>query len=232
MTSESAYFARLSQELMTHHDEQKTLELICRRVLDVVGGARWASLTVRRRRGRLTTLASTDPLAAQADALQHELGEGPCLDSAINDRAHLVKSTANDARWPSWGPRAAELGIASMLSLQLSSDALDTAQDPLGAINVFAATEDAFDDVMVDRALVYAVHAANALSSARLVTTLSEAVSARHQVGIAQGLLMAAHDIDADRAFTRLQEYSSHRNLKLREVAREVVETGDLPERE
>lgn len=228
--SEIAYFARISQELLEIHDEQAAVEEICRRALEVVEPVACASVTVRRRRGRLQTLASTHPRAARADALQHELGQGPCLETALTGMPFLVSSTAEDGRWPRWGRSVAEQGIGSMLSVELAATALDEGQDPLGALNLYADRALAFTERDVERALVFGVHAANALAVARLVTTLGEAIEARHHVGLAQGVLVHRHGIDPDTAFERLRDFSSQRNLKLREVASHVVAEGELPE--
>ena len=43
-----------------------------------IPGADFVSITVHRRDDSMVTVASTNPLAKQADALQYELREGPC----------------------------------------------------------------------------------------------------------------------------------------------------------
>ena len=100
---DSAWFARLSQDLMADLDPATTLERVCRRALEVVPTADFAANTVRLRRGRLRTQGHTHDLALQCDVLQYELGEGPCVESALEDEAFLVRSTGDDPRWPRWG---------------------------------------------------------------------------------------------------------------------------------
>jgi AmiR/NasT family two-component response regulator len=49
-------------------------------------------------------------------------------------------------------------------------------------------------------------------------------------VGQAQGILMERERITADRAFDVLRRVSQHMNIKLREVAETLVETGESPD--
>src|SRR5690606_1129343 len=109
--------------------------------------------------------ANTSPLARTADELQQELGEGPCLDAIDTATTYVVPDASTDPRWPHWGPCVAELGIRSVLSVQLSTETGN-----LGALNFYATRADAFndDDVMV--AEIFAEHAALALESAQVVT--------------------------------------------------------------
>ena len=53
--------------------------------------------------------ASTDARVAQADALQYELDEGPCLAAAATGELVRVDDLTTDPRWPRWarGRRAA-----------------------------------------------------------------------------------------------------------------------------
>ncbi|MGB3954190.1 MAG: ANTAR domain-containing protein [Brooklawnia sp.] len=53
-------------------------------------------------------------------------------------------------------------------------------------------------------------------------------MSARDVIGQAKGILMERMKIPPDRAFDVLRSSSQHLNLKLREVARRLAETGEL----
>src|SRR3546814_20649830 len=59
---------------------------------------------------------------------------------------------------------------------------MDADRDPLGAINIYARKVDAFATADLARAKLFAIHAANALTTAQQVSTLSDAVEARHQL--------------------------------------------------
>ncbi|MBC7633708.1 ANTAR domain-containing protein, partial [Aeromicrobium sp.] len=46
----------------------------------------------------------------------------------------------------------------------------------------------------------------------------------------AQGILMGRFGIDADRAFSILRRYSQDKNVKLTDVARDLIITMELPD--
>ena len=221
----SAVFAALAAELQQEPDEALTSRAIVTRLRELVPEADKVSLTIRTPRNLHKTLASSDPVAEEADALQYEVGEGPCL--AIADTGGWLRSgdVGIDPRWPTWGPRAADLGIASLLAVAVTDPDV-----PLGALNLYSARPGAFADRdLVDLALVYAVHATTALSSARRASTLETAVSSRHVIGMAQGIAMERYGIDRHQSFELLRRLSSTTNVKLRDVADHIVETRSIP---
>ena len=220
-----AVFAALAAELQQEPDEAVTSRAIVTRMRELVPEADKVSLTIRTSRNRHKTLASSDPVAEEADALQYALGEGPCLE--ITDTGGWLRSggVESDSRWPVWGPRAAEMGVRSLLSV-----AVTDRDEPLGALNLYSGERSGFADRdVVDLALVYAVHATNALSSARRAATLQTAVSSRHVIGMAQGIAMERYGIDQHQSFELLRRLSSTTNVKLRDVAAQIVQTRSIP---
>lgn len=53
---------------------------------------------------------------------------------------------------------------------------------------------------------------------------LADAAEGRHLIGMAQGLVMAKSDCNEDESFSLLRRASSRENLKVREIARRMVE--------
>lgn len=210
---------------MADAQEVDTLKAVVDRAVDVVPGCDWASVTVRRRGQRLETLASSTQFPEDCDQLQYELGEGPCADAVWEADSYLSHDIGGDPRWPRWGPRVAELGVGSILAIRLMTE-----QETIGALNLYGARKHAYDEDAVDHATVFTAHAANALGTARLVSGLETAMMSRHQIGIAQGILMSTYGLTVDQAFDVLRRYSSHRNIKLRTVAEQVVRCGGLPD--
>ncbi len=98
---------------MADPDEQPTLQTVAERAVAIVPGCEFASVSLRRRRGRVETTASTSELASACDALQYELGEGPCLEAVWDGDSYLAEDIATDPRWPRWGPRVAAHGRRS-----------------------------------------------------------------------------------------------------------------------
>ena len=221
----AALFARLSRRLMELGPESPTLQHVADGAVEVVPAAELCGVSLRRRRHRVQTGAATSPLARWCDELQYDLGEGPCVEAVWEDESYLTRDTRTDSRWPRWGPQVADAGVGSVLSIRLA-----TSTETLGAINMYARSHDAFGQDDVDLALIYGVHATNAMSSAQLVTGLQTAMQTRHLIGIAQGVLMERYDLSQDQSFDVLRRYSSDLNVKLRDLAEQVVAGRGLPD--
>jgi GAF domain-containing protein len=216
--------ARVSTELSANLSEEPTVHRVCEHVVELVPGCEMASVTLRRR-DTWDSLGATDPLAQEADGLQYTLEEGPCLESSTHEEVLVSNHLSTEDRWPRWGPAAAARGVHSIASVPLGFG-----EDLLGALNLYARHEDAFDDESRELAVLYGMHAANAIRAAKLVSGLETALSSRHRIGIAQGVLMQRYSLSEYAAFDVLRRVSSRTNRKLRDVAEQVVATGDLPE--
>jgi transcriptional regulator with GAF, ATPase, and Fis domain len=179
----------------------------------------------------VTTPAHTNPLVIEADALQHRAGEGPCLDAIAHRMVFYAEDLSGDLRWPTFCPQAAAVGIRSILALPLSSDSL------LGALNLYARFPLAFGVLDRAKAAILASLASLALSVAqshqdeeRRSDSFQAALSTRELIGEALGILMERERITADQAFDILRRASQHLNVKLREVAQDLVDTGVNPD--
>jgi GAF domain-containing protein len=221
----ASFFAEVSRELMEVAEERPTLQSVVERAVEVVPPCDWATVTLRRRRNRTETVASTAEIASAADQLQYDLGEGPCLAAVHQAEPHLSNHLRDSREWPRWGPRAAELGVHSLLGIQLS-----TPDEVLGALNLYAGEPAAFGAEDIDIAVIYATHATNALTAARIASGLRTALHSRHMIGVAQGILMQVYDLSMEQSFELLRRYSSHTNTRLSEVAEHVVRHKELPD--
>ncbi len=208
-------------------EERPTLQSVVERAVEVVPACEWASVSLRRRRNQVETVASSSDIAREADELQYELEEGPCLEAVVSGQPRLSNRLEQSEDWPRWGPRAAKIGVHALLGIHLSTD-----DEVLGALNLYAGTADAFTREDLDIAEIYVTHATNALTAARISSGLRTALHSRHMIGVAQGILMHTYDLNLDQSFELLRRYSSHSNTKLAEVAEHVVERRGLPESE
>ena len=179
---------------------------------------------------QITTPATTDPIVVELDGLQHDADEGPCLDAVSERGTFYAEDLADDARWPKFGPAAAAAGMRSLLAFPLLAD------DIRAALNLYARFPRAFGATDRAKGLLFAALAGIALGSAhtregeaRRTHGLEEALVTREVIGQAQGILMERERIVADQAFDVLRRASQHLNVKLREVAQLVVETGETP---
>lgn len=208
---------------ITDDDIQETAESVVALACDTLD-CTYAGLTVFRAGGSFETLAPTDPIVTEADHLQYELREGPCVEAAWEDDTFVCNNLETDPRWPAWGPKAAALGFGSLLAARLSIGG-----KTIGAMNLYstATREYSADDRAT--AVIFASHAAATIMSVRERENLKEAVEGRTIIGQAQGILMERFDLDADRAFAVLRRFSQTENIKLRQVAELVIVSGSLP---
>jgi GAF domain-containing protein len=215
LADELSDFARaLAQE----SDPDATLERVTRGAIALIPGVEEGSITVVLRRRKVESHGASSELPRRADALQHEVGQGPCLDAAYEERTVRVDDMSAERRWPEFASAAAQLGVGSMLSFQLWVH-----DENLGALNLYASKPWAFDDESVHVGLIFAAHAAVALAGAQREENLERAVETRDLIGQAKGVLMERYRLDGDRAFAFLVRLSTTRNEKLRDVAGWIV---------
>lgn len=192
-----------------------------------VGGAGWASITTRGG-SRWVTAASTGARAVEADALQYEMGTGPCLDAIVDETIYNPEDLRHDGRWPELGRRLAdELGVESVLSFRLALDGAAT----VGGLNLYADKPHAFDEDSVTVGLLVATHAAAVVSlrdNRERTEHLERALQSNRDIGVAIGILMTAHKITRDQSFDLLRIASQHTNRRLHDISLEVAETGTL----
>ena len=215
--------SRSARDMQQEDDPAATLAAVVAAAVQLVPGADQGSISAVTGRRHITNEAASGELPRRVDALQQETGEGPCLAAAYEQQTVRVDDMATEPRWPTFARRAAEAGAGSMLSLQLF-----VSGDNLGALNLYG-EPGAFDDESEHVGLLFASHAAIAYSAARRESQLLRAVGTRELIGQAQGILMERHKIPAHEAFARLITASQDRNVKLREIAESLIETGMTP---
>lgn len=178
---------------------------------------------------QVTTVAASHPIVVELDELQFTSDEGPCLDAAVEGGTTYAAELSEDSRWPTFGAAASARGIGSALAFRLSDR-------PISALNLYARAPAAFDTTGRAKGLIFATLAGIALDTAatragddQRLTNLHEALGTRELIGQAQGILMERERISGDQAFDVLRRASQHLNIKVREVARTLVDTGETP---
>jgi len=219
----AAGFAQLAVELYDAAGMAETVNRVLEYAVGAIGCDCAGVVLVHRGKG-LQTAGVTDRRVEQADRLQLQYGEGPCVPMGREHHCVLVCDTVVDRRWPRWSPRVAELGLRSVLTVWLF-----TSRSTLGALNLYASRPGLFTTADETTGHLLARHASVAVSTVRQTSTLAQAVEAPTLISQAQGLLMERFAIDADQAFAVLRRYSQNNNVKLRIVASELVTTRRLP---
>lgn len=192
--------------------------------VQAIPGAQGAGLTLLES-DRPQTVIATEPFVHEVDDVQYGLGEGPCLSAVTHGRTFTSGNLGGATQWPRFGPRVGRLGVHSALSLPLLAE-----DRSIGALNVYARPRDSFsaESVRLGEAFAgpAAVTVANAQALAkaeRVVGQLSDALHSRAQIDQAIGIVMARTGCSPEEAFTRLRGQSQVRQVKLAELARDLV---------
>ncbi len=215
-------FADLARSMSAKSGFRDTVLTAVRSAPRLVGGCDEAGVSVVHAGGRVTTEASTGERVEQADALQVELQDGPCVQSIHQSETVRSVDLREEDRWPRWSRVAAErLGFRSMLCVQLF-----TTGDTFGCMNMYSDTVAGFDEDDLHAGLALAAHVAVAVRGADLVDNLESALASRDVIGQAKGRLVERFGLSSEQAFDVLVRYSQDRNVKLREVAEQVARKG------
>lgn len=212
------FFSEVALDMHEQPTTEKTVDLITQ-YAQIAAGSDEAGIMLVHHRSRVETAASTSDRVTQSHELQRELEEGPCLDAIETGGNYLSNDVAVDDRWTRWGPKVADLGMHSAMSVLL-----ETRERRYGSLNLYSDRVGAFDNDDLATAMIFARHASVALANVHQEQGLLVAIDARKVIGQAQGILMERFDIDPDRAFEVLRRYSQNHNQKLHAVASWVVE--------
>lgn len=218
--------ASMARDLLAQDSVETTLERITGSAAEIVEGSDAAGILILHKK-QVQSLAPTEALVVRSDEVQGRMGEGPCFDAArrsSEERVFRIEDlTAYQDRWPRFAAEARDLGIGSMMGFLLYTE-----HEDLGALNIYARRPSAFTANSETAGWLLASHAAVALSSARNADQLHQALNTRHTIGQAIGIVIERHKLSEDEAFNTLRRLSQERNVKLRDIARSVCETGGL----
>lgn len=225
----TARFSETAGALFSAGSTKGTLQRVVDLAVTTIDGCDWAGIFVLHG-DAVTTAVYTDPVVVDLDLLQHQSGEGPCLDAIAEGGAFYAEDLSDEPRWPVYGPAAVDAGTRSLLAIRLQ------ATDLTGALNLYARYPRAFGVIDRAKGLILASLAGLAVSFAqaheseeRQLENLSLALGTRGVIGQAQGILMEREHVSADAAFDILRRASQHLNRKLRDVAQDLVDTGESP---
>jgi PAS domain S-box-containing protein len=180
-----------------------------------------------------SVVASDSKLAQGMDALQIQTGEGPCQAAWESGRVVLTNRLGADDRWPNLARLAAPDRVESVLAVPVL-----VGEDPAGVVNAYATEPDAFADLDVHTMELLAAAVAAVIHQVdeherltNLTTQLEDALTSRAVIDQAKGIIVARYGCDPEQAFQRLVRVSRSQNVKLREVARILVEQAQHPPR-
>jgi len=202
------------------------IELVTLLARETISATAEAGVTLVDDHGK-RSMAASNSSVQEADLLQYELDEGPCLTAWRDQATVRIDDVATETRWARWCAAAAKLGLRSMLSVPLVAGGT-----AIGAIKVYSHQRHAYD-ARAERVLsLFARQAAILLANSQALTTardasgqLTAALINRDIIGQAKGVLIAQGSPDEQAAFAMLAAASQRSNLKLHEVARQLVQS-------
>jgi GAF domain-containing protein len=220
-----ASFTELAMALAEDESVPEILQSILALVLRLVPGCHAASVTVLDEKGVPGTIAATSEETCRMDSRQYELHDGPCLDAARHQQVNRWSLQEAEQRWPDFTSLAEEMGLRSYLSAGLV-----LAGRPLGALNLSSREADGFDQLDERLMSLFTAPAAAVIVVARrysaargLAAQLEQALRSRAVIDQAIGIIMAESRCNAAAAFAVLGRASNNRNMKLRDLAAEIV---------
>jgi transcriptional regulator with GAF, ATPase, and Fis domain len=186
-----------------------------------------ASISVFGRDGQQSTIGTSNSLAARAETLQFELGEGPHWEALSSGRPLLVPDLSHQshAQWPLFSSAARELGIAAVFAFPMRMGAAT-----IGVVDLYCVAprtltphEVALATSMAGRFAAAAAREAMASATDPHSTEHDRAPSMRREVHQATGMIQAQLDTTTTNALARLRAYAFSSGRPIDELAREVV---------
>jgi hypothetical protein len=203
-------------------DLDDTLQALTRAAVEALPGVDEATISIRHEDGSLQSYGFTADYLRELDSWQFEYSQGPCYDGVTHNALTVCGDLRNDPRYPDYGKRAAAVGIRSQAGLRIFES-----KRTIGGLNMYARSIGSLADVAY-LAELFSEHARTAVAYASEIDGLREAIAGRQVIGQAIGIVMERFGLTEERAFAFLTRLSSHRNVKLRQVAQELIkETGE-----
>ncbi|QGQ19449.1 ANTAR domain-containing protein [Cellulomonas sp. JZ18] len=216
---------RLHTTLVEATDVQQVLEAVAHACAAVIAGEAGETTVTLRRDGRASAVAWTGERARRCDEVEYASGGGPCLTALDVAETILVHDVASESRWPAWRDAALESGFVASAAFPVRVNS-----DLEVSLNAYSDVGGAFDDATVARAQRLATELRHVLDYslrlADLATTTADlrtALESRAVIDQAIGMVMAQNRCSAEEALALLRRASQGRNVRLRDLAHEMV---------
>jgi len=182
------------------------------------------SITLLRPR-RPVTITGSSSAARHLAGLQYRFDNGPCMQAASSGRMVVVTDFASDGGFPLYGSAALRSGVRSALGVPIQLNGPEQA-----AITYSSSRPRAFSEGRVRAVAVFAEEASRPLKLALRVARLTEktenltaAMESRTTIDLAAGVIMAQNRCSQHEAIEILRAASSASNIKLRDLAQNVL---------
>jgi GAF domain-containing protein len=217
--------AEIAHRLSEAEDLDELLQLIVDLGADYLDGCDGASLMLIGKNRTISSPAHSSRVAYESDLAQYEADEGPCLDALRDHRVYMIDDLETETRWPEYRARALQLGVRSMLSYRLYAKG-----QTFGALDFYSKRPHAYSSFSKVIGQVFASHAGVALKGAINEVGLKRAIATRDMIGQAKGIIIERLGLSGGEAFAMLTTISQRQNRPLRDIAQQIVTTGEIPQ--
>lgn len=226
----SEAFHEIAGALYSATDADHSLQRIVDLAPKTFDGCTWAGVSVIAE-GEVTTAAASHDVVRELDGLEHLHGTGPVLSALLHRSTVQVDDVADHDDWPEFCESAIGLGVRSVLAHRVLASG-----ETLGALVLYGDRTDAFGGADAEALSIFAAYVGMALGctevirrDGRQLEELQRALLSRDVIGQAKGILVERLRMTPEQAFERLRLVSMERNVKVRDLADEVVHTGQVP---
>ena len=214
----------LADTLVADFDVVDLLTLLAARAVEVLDMTA-AGLMLAAPDGSLRVVASSSEAMRVLELFEVQAEEGPCLD-CFQTRMPVMNELLADGRWPRFAPEALAAGFqtAHAVPMRLRGTVI-------GALNLFHAERGEIDELdhaaaqaLADVATIAILQHRAALEAQMLNEQLNHALNSRIVVEQAKGVVAERAGLDMSQSFALLRAYSRNNNVRLADVARQVVD--------
>jgi GAF domain-containing protein len=128
----AAALAQMAGLVLSRETVDTALELVTSLAATATANTLGAAVSVVDEHDRRSRAAS-DPMVEQADVLQYELDDGPCMTAWRTRELVRIDDTTTDSRWPRWSEAVSPLGVRAVLSAPLLA-----AGESIGVMKVYS----------------------------------------------------------------------------------------------
>jgi GAF domain/ANTAR domain len=218
-------FVELADTLVDDYDVIDFVHVLTARCVDLFGVAD-AGVVLGDDHGGITVLGSSSERMRLIEVIEVQRADGPCLDvwrDGTSVRADRLE--AEQERWPSFTPAALDAGFRSAYAVPLR-----LRDERIGALNLFGddhaalpAEDQELAQALADVATIGILHERFLREHQALSVQLQTALTSRIILEQAKGVLAQQLQIGVDDAFLALRAHARRNNLRLSEVAADVV---------
>ena len=219
-----AALSQMAGLVLSRETVDTALELVTSLAATATAGTLGAGVTVVDEHGKRSRAASNSA-TEEADALQYEYDEGPCLTAWRRREVVRIDDTTTDGRWPRWNEAASALGVRSVVSAPLLAG-----EESIGAMKVYCERpmnygphDEHVMRLLAGQAAILLANSQGLREARRLSRQLTEALASRDAIARATGVLLAQGAAGEQEAFAELAAVARQAGRPVLDVARALV---------